>query len=218
MQLSKNKENNTDYCWVDRCHFCWRRESYKCSRKKPQRPSKMSYSSCRKCNSWWWGGSTFIDIFQRKGLKATNSGSSARDVMVSLNVQTSFLTCLHSLLELKLQTRTVAMVTEYLVWEDGWQLQNLGDKRKQNRFGTLGNLFSTPLRIAWCFSCTTQHTALIKWNKIMKENVLWANLHAKSTFSGKRCNFSEVRRAAPSYITGIFDELAFPFCLIKQMD
>lgn len=30
--------------------------------------------------------------------------------------------------------------------------------------------------------------------------------------SRKRCDFSELRRAVPAYTTGIFDELAFPFC------
>lgn len=93
-----------------------------------------------------------------------------------------------------------------------------GQKKNGNNLGTLSTLFSAPVRIAECLSCTTQPIALIKWNKIIKENVLWANLQAKSTFSGKRCNFSEVRRAASSLIAGIFDELAFSFFLVKQMD
>lgn len=55
----------------------------------------------------------------------------------------------------------------------------------------------------------------------MKENIkpdaVWANLHAKSPFSRKRCNFSELWKGVPTHTTGMFDELAFPFCLIKNL-
>lgn len=94
---------------------------------------------------------------------------------------------------------------------------HLGDNRKHNHFGTLATMFSTFLRIVQCFSCTTQPTTLIKWNKIMKENVFWANLMPNLPLVERKA-ISHVRRAAPSYITDISDEFALAFCLIIWMD